>query len=211
MDLDRRRQRGFELRQRLLDLVDCRDDVGARLALDRDDDGWLGVHPARQIHILRRDDGPADIANAYRPAACRSSGAVGEDVVVEPLRRHQLIVGLQRKRLIGAVQCAFRLVDRGRGQCRSHRLQVEALRRQLRRVDLHPDRRVLLAADADKADARHLRNLLRQDAVGVIADRGERQVSARSAPASAPACRPGWSCGRSADLASSAAVGRPSH
>ena len=58
----------------------------------------------------------------------RRCRAVGEDVVVEPLRRHQLIVGLQREGLIGAVQCAFRLVDRGRGQRRSHRLQIEALR-----------------------------------------------------------------------------------
>jgi hypothetical protein len=31
------------------------------------------------------------------------TGAVGKDVIVEPLRRHQLIVGLQRERLIGAI------------------------------------------------------------------------------------------------------------
>ena len=187
------------MRQCLFDGVDSGDDIGPRLALDCDDDGRLGVHPARQVHILRSDDGTADIAHAHRPAHADDTGvgvdgggggghvvgslrrrgegtrAVGEDIIVEPLRRHQLVVGLQRESLSVAIQCAFRLVDRGRGQSRPHRFEIEAHSRQQRRVDLNPDRRVLLAADADEADTRHLRDLLRQDAVGIIADCRQRQ------------------------------------
>src|SRR5439155_7512102 len=118
--------------------------VRARLALNRYYNCRLGVHPAREGHILRRDNGPADVTNAYRPAMTQSIGAIGEDVVVEPLRCHQLVVSLQRKGLIGAIQRALRLVDRGSGQRRSHRLQVETYPGELRRVDLDPDRGVLL-------------------------------------------------------------------
>lgn len=161
------------------DCVDSGDDIGPRLALDRYDDGRLSVHPARQVHILRPDDSSANITNANRSAHAEHSGvggggagghgvgslprhgregtvAVGEDIVVEPLRRHQLVVGLQRESLSVALQCALRLVDRGSGQCRSHRFEVEAYCSQLRRVDLYPDRRVPLTADADEANTRHL-------------------------------------------------------
>ena len=44
----------------------------------------------------------ADIADAHRPAMAKSIGTISEDVIVEPLRGHQLVVGLQREGLIGA-------------------------------------------------------------------------------------------------------------
>ena len=46
MDLDRRRQRSFQLRQRFLDLVNRRDHIRGRLALNRQQDRRLGVIPA---------------------------------------------------------------------------------------------------------------------------------------------------------------------
>ena len=52
---------------------------------------------------LRPDNRAADISDTYRPAMAQSISTIGKDVVVEPLRRHQLVVGLQREGLIGAV------------------------------------------------------------------------------------------------------------
>ena len=43
------------------------------------------------------------------------------------------------------------------------------------RVDLHAHRRLLPAVDRDEPDARHLRDLLREDRVGVVVDLVERQ------------------------------------
>jgi hypothetical protein len=84
-------------------MLDSGDDIGARLALHRYDDGRLVVHPAGQIHILRSHDRPADITHANRSARAKGTSAVGDDVVVEPLHRLQLVVCLQRKGLVGAV------------------------------------------------------------------------------------------------------------
>ena len=46
---------------------------------------------------------------------------------------------------------------------------------ELGRVDLDADRRLLLAADHHLGDARNLRNLLGQNVVGIVVDRGQRQ------------------------------------
>src|ERR1700756_4183716 len=93
MDLERWRQRGFELPQRLLDSVNGGDHIGPRLTLDRYDNGRLSVHPASQVHILRPDHGAADIAHAYRPAHTDytrvgvDGGGAGENVVGSLRRR----------------------------------------------------------------------------------------------------------------------------
>ena len=77
--------------------------------------------------------------------------------------------------MLAAVERALRLVDRAVAKRRAHGLEIQPLRGKLRRIDLDPDRRILLAADPDQPDAGHLRELLRQDAVGVVADLGERK------------------------------------
>jgi hypothetical protein len=64
-----------------------------------------GGSDACERHVFRRYDGTADVPHAYRRAV-----AIRQDVVVEPLRGHQLIVGLQHRRLLGAVERALRLV-----------------------------------------------------------------------------------------------------
>ena len=74
VDLDRRRDRGFELRQQRLDAIDRVDDVGAGHALNGQDDGALLVVPAGQQVVLRPFDRLADIADAHRRAV-----AVGDD------------------------------------------------------------------------------------------------------------------------------------
>ena len=57
VDLDGRRDRGLQHRQHRLDPVDRLDDVGAGLALDRQDDRALLVVPAGDQVVLRRADG----------------------------------------------------------------------------------------------------------------------------------------------------------
>ena len=49
--------------------------------------------------------------------------------------------------------------------------QREAARLQLGRIDLHADRRLLLAADDHLRHAGDLRDLLREDVLGVVVDR----------------------------------------
>ena len=67
-------QRGAELRQQRLDAVDDRDDVGAGLPLDVDDDGRRLVHPRRLLDVLGAVDDVGDVGQAHRRAV-----AVGDD------------------------------------------------------------------------------------------------------------------------------------
>jgi hypothetical protein len=111
----------------------------------------LRAEPAGQRLVFRRDDGAPDVADADRCPV-----AVSQDVVVESAGRGQLIVGEQREGMLTAVQRALRLVDRAVGKRRTHRLQVQPRSGKLRRVDLDPNGRVLLAAETDEPDAGHL-------------------------------------------------------
>jgi hypothetical protein len=102
VDLDGRRDRGLELRQRGLDRVDRLDHVGARLLGDHEHDaavggdaapgvGGAGIGPRRDLVVLRRVDGAADVANAHRRAVL-----VGEHDVVPRLGAQELVVGVGR-------------------------------------------------------------------------------------------------------------------
>ena len=169
-DLDRGRNGGLELRQRLLDEVHGLDHIGAGLALDREKDRRGRTQPGAERRILGRNHRAADIADTNRGAV-----HVSQNVVVEPARGQELIVGRQRVSVLAAVEYALRLIDCAVGERRSHRFEIEPFRGKLGRVELDPDRRILLAADADQTDAGHLRELLRQNAVGVVADLGDRK------------------------------------
>ena len=128
------------------------DHVGAGQALDREEDGRGRTEPAGERRILGRNHRAADIADADRGAV-----HIGDNVVVEPARGHELIVGRQRIGVLAAVEYALRLIDCAVGEGGPHGLQIQSLRGKLRRVDLDANRRVLLAADADQPDAGHLR------------------------------------------------------
>ena len=56
-----------------------------------------------------------------------------------------------------------------------HVLHLQAQRGELDGIDLHAHRRLLLAADRHLRDARDLRDLLREDVLGVVVDGGHRQ------------------------------------
>ena len=76
INLDGGRDRGLEHRHHRLDPVYRLDDVGAGLALDRQNDRPLLVEPARDQLVLWRTDGAADIAYADR-----RSVAIGDDQI----------------------------------------------------------------------------------------------------------------------------------
>ena len=100
--------------------------------------------------------------------------------------------------MLAAVERAFRLADGADAEGGSHHeFEVEPQRRELRRIDLDPDRRVLQAADSDQSDAWHLRELLREDAVGVVADLGQRKRLRGEGELQIGVSR-GWSSGKSA-------------
>ena len=125
---------------------------------------------------------PFSVMSCGPMAACadigypdRSAVAPGDDLVVPVLRLQDLIVGLQGEGTRLAVQGALGLVDAHIGECGAHVLQIETIGRELRRIELDANRRVLLAADTDQPDTRHLRELLRQDALGVVVHGSNRQ------------------------------------
>jgi hypothetical protein len=66
-------------------------------------------------------------------------------------------------------------LDRALGEGAAYRLEVQALGGELSGINLNSNRWVLLTADADQSDAGNLRELLHENAVGIIADLGERK------------------------------------
>ena len=105
--LHARRHRRFQLRQCLADQIHGLDDIGIGQALHREDDRGGAVIPGGQLIIGGADRGMADIADADRRAI-----AVGDDRVIEPRCRAQLVIGLQGIGLALPFQDAFRIVDR---------------------------------------------------------------------------------------------------
>ncbi len=171
VDLDGGWDRCLQHRHHRLDPLDSVDDVGAGLALDRHDDRALVVVPAGDQVVFRRADGAADVTDADRRAISVSDHQIGVIVRVQ-----QLIVGVQRIGLARAVERAFRQVDIGLAERRADVLQIDAARGKRLRIELHPHGGLLLAAEADEADARYLRNLLQQDVFRIGVHRGQRQA-----------------------------------
>jgi hypothetical protein len=128
------------------------------------------VHTAFERDIFRPDDRLADIAHPDR-----STIAIGNDLVVPLLGRQKLVVGLQSESLRLAEQVAFWLIQTDIRQRCPHRFEIEAIVGQLRGIELNVDRRLLLAANAHQPDARLLRQLLGDDALGVVIHGGYRQ------------------------------------
>ena len=153
-----------------LDAIDRLDHVGARLALNGQDDGALVVVPAGDQVVLRSLDRLADVADAHGRAV-----AVGDDQVVVGLGLQQLIVGVERVGLLRAVERSLGQIDIGLAEHVAHVLEADAAVGERLRIDLHADRRLLLSADADQADAGDLRDLRHEDVFRIGVDRGQRQ------------------------------------
>ena len=169
-DLDGRRKRGAELRQQRLDPVDDRDDVGAGLPLDVEDDGRRQVHPGRLLHVFDAVDHFGDVGQSHRRTV-----PVGDDQRPVLVARKDLVVGPDRVGLALPVERAFGLVDvrlRDRGP---HVLHPQSEGGERGRVHLNANRGLLATADADEADAGELRDLLGEPRVGKVLDLGKRE------------------------------------
>src|SRR5262249_48880781 len=101
--------------------------------------------------------------------------AIGQDDVVVFLRLGELVVGRDREALVRSVDAALGGVGRGLTEHTADVFQRHAARLQLGRINLHPNRRFLLAGDDDLRNTGDLRNLLGDDRVGEIVDSCERQ------------------------------------
>src|ERR1700674_2319707 len=170
VDLDRGRDRGLEHRHHRLDPVHRVDNVGAGLALDRQEDRPLLVVPARYQIVLRRTDSAADIAYADR-----RSVAIGDHQIGVVVGLQQLIVGVERVGLAWAVERAFRQIDIRLAERRPHVLEVDAAGCQSLRIELYADGGLLLTADTHQTDAGYLRYFLQQNIFGVSVDGGQWQ------------------------------------
>ncbi len=135
-----------------------------------ENDRALFVVPAGDQVVFRSLDRPADIADAHGRAV-----AVGNDQVVVSLGLQQLIVGIEREALLRTVERSLGEIDIGLTQHVAHVFKADAAIGERLRIDLDTDRRLLLSADADEADARDLRELRHEDALGKGVDRGQWQ------------------------------------
>ena len=146
----------------------------------------LLIVPAGDQIVLRRTDRMADVAYPHRRAI-----AIGDDQVVVLVGTQQLIVGVERVGLARAVERAFGQIDIGLAEHGAHVLEADAASRQSLRIELHTDRGLLLAADADETNAGDLRYLLQQDVFRIGIDGGQRQAVRTSGQAPGSAYPPG--------------------
>ena len=158
------------MRQGFFDRRDRRHHIGAGFPLNGQQNSRLAVEPGSERPVLGRLDRSPDV-----PDANRRSVAISHDRVLKALDRPQLVICVKRNGLLTAVQQPGRLID---GQVRdggAKRFEIKVLGGELGRIDLDADRRILLAPDCHEADARDLREPLRHDRIGVVADRHDRQ------------------------------------
>ena len=163
-------QRGAQLRQQRIDAVDHLDDVGAGLALHIDDDRRRQVSPGGELGVFRAGDDSGDIRQPHRRAV-----AIGDDQGAILIGAGDLIIGIDGQRLRRAVEIALGRVDIEIAERGADVIDIEAIGGERLRIDLDAHGRPLPAADADEADARELRDFLREPRLAHVLDFGERQ------------------------------------
>jgi hypothetical protein len=167
--LDPLGQRSLQAGQQVFDPLGDLDQVRPRLALHVQDDRRVLVGPARQLGVFNPVQHLGDVGEPHRGAVL-----VGDDQRRVIAGRRQLVVGRDQVVLAGPVQVPLGLVDVGQRQHRPHVFQPESAAGQRHGIDLHADGGALSAVQGDEADARHLRQLLGQDRVGVVVDDAQR-------------------------------------
>ena len=182
LTLTRRRDRGLQLRQRGLDAVDRLDHVGARLLGDRQHDAAAvgdvasvaraGVAQAATLVFSGPSTATPDVAHADRRAvACRRATMSFHGAALS-----ELVVGVDREGLAGAVDRALGLVRRW--PWRSRRACPPGSGPAPRAWPGRPGcARPASAAPQmlTSPTPEMLRDLLGQDVVGVVVDLGQRQ------------------------------------
>ena len=155
----------------MLDSIDDRDDVRARLPLNVQDDRRSRVHPGGLANIFRVIEDGGNLGQFDG-----SSVSVGDDEWSVIAAGEQLIGGSNLEGLMRSIEVAFGLIHVGGNDGGAQILQIDTVGRHRRGIRLNPDRRLLPAAYADQADPGQLRNLRRQPGVGKILDLRERKI-----------------------------------
>ena len=96
LKIERMRRKFLQIGQQSFDRVDDLDDIGAGLPLDVEDERRLAVVPSRELVVLERVDGFADILELDRRAF-----AIRDDRVAKSGGVEQLVVGADLKGLLG--------------------------------------------------------------------------------------------------------------
>ncbi len=168
--VERGRQRSLQRRQQRLDAVDHLDHVRARLPLHVQDDRRRAVDPRAELRVFRAGDDRRDVRQHHRAAVL-----VRDDRALVRVGVGQLVVRVDRVRVRRTVEVALRRVDVEIGDRGAQVVEIQAVRRQRKRVCLNPHGRALAARQAHEADAADLRDLLREPGVGDVLHLGERQ------------------------------------
>ena len=138
--------------------------------MDVDDYRALVLQPRGLVDVLRRIYRVADIRQTDGRAV-----PVGNDQRLVGIGVHQLVGGVQHDRLVKAVERALGGVDRLRADGGTHILQRQTERGQPIRIEAHANRGTKLAMEIHQPDARHLRDLWRDEILGVAVHFGQRQ------------------------------------
>ena len=159
-----------ELRQGGVNAFNGLDDIRARLLEDNQECAGLARRRGAKQIVFGAVNRMADIGDPdRRPLLIR------EDDVAVIGRLHDLVVRGDREALQSAVYRALGCVGGDVAENRADVLQGEISRCQLFRIDLHTHRRLLLPADVNQSDAMNLRDLLRENILGVIVRFGKRR------------------------------------
>jgi len=161
-------QRCLQLRQLALDAIDHVDDVGARLALDVEDDRRHLVHPRGEAQVLGTVHNVGDIGEEHRSAI-----AVGDDDRLVLRRRGELVVGVDGVGARRPIEATLGALDVRCSNGRAHVFEAEVVRCERVGIRLHAHGGALAAGQRHQPDARHLRELLRQARVGEVLDVGQ--------------------------------------
>src|SRR6516162_6745913 len=163
--MNRRRQRLLEFRHQRLDIVYDGDRIGAWRLLDRDALRSLVAKPRTHALVLYRIDSVPDILDAHRRAVF-----VGDDDVAVAFGVEQLVVGIQRDRLMLGLDLALWVVYGGGDKRIADILHAQALCGERRRVDLDAGGVRHRTEHKDLPDPGLGREPFRDDIVGVLVD-----------------------------------------
>ena len=162
------------MRQLVLDALHRLDHIGAGLALDVDDDRRHALVEAADLVVLQAVDDVGHVAEQDRRAV-----AIGDDDVAIGVGRGDLVVGRDGVGLVRAVERALGPGDIGGDDDVAQVLQRDAVIGEPRQIGLDADRRTDVALHGDAADAGELAQPLRQQRVGDVAERAQRDGAAR--------------------------------
>jgi hypothetical protein len=168
--LDAWRQLRFVSRQTRADVVDDLHRIGVGLAIDGKDDRAVEAEPRRDLIVLDGVDDAGDLVELHRRPV-----APGDDERRESLGLLHLARGFERHVLPLALQRADRRIGVGGSDRLTDLRHRQAARRRLVGIDLHAHGEFLLTENLHLRDAGDLRNLLRENLLGVIVGRRERQ------------------------------------